>query len=178
MVSCTTKIKYGRGLELTKATPYMIIKATTRLNGYSLSNCETDIFGLQKGLLRETKCVNPRWVIPLILVDPVAHRADHNLDIFRLKIFLISAISSYHLLTKWIIENPWRVPENDLQCWNHSHLIIPRTTTGSPTLIIETLQWRHNERDGVSNHQPRHCLLNRSFRHRRNTTVKDDWNRF
>ena len=23
------------------------------------------------------------------------------------------------------------------------------------------LQWRHNERDGVSNHQPRECLLNR-----------------
>ena len=28
------------------------------------------------------------------------------------------------------------------------------------------LQWRHNERDGVSNHQPRHCLLKRLFRMR------------
>ena len=27
-----------------------------------------------------------------------------------------------------------------------------------------TLQWRHNGRDGVSNDQPRHCLLNRIFR--------------
>ena len=26
------------------------------------------------------------------------------------------------------------------------------------------LQWRHNERDGVSNHQPHDCLLNRLFR--------------
>ena len=26
-----------------------------------------------------------------------------------------------------------------------------------------SLQWRHNERDGVSNHQPHHCLLNRLF---------------
>ena len=26
----------------------------------------------------------------------------------------------------------------------------------------ETLHWRHNDRDGVSNHQPRGCLLNRS----------------
>ena len=25
------------------------------------------------------------------------------------------------------------------------------------------LQWRHNERDGVSNHQPNDCLLNRLF---------------
>ena len=29
-----------------------------------------------------------------------------------------------------------------------------------------TLQWRHNERDGGSNHQPHECLLNRLFRHR------------
>ena len=26
------------------------------------------------------------------------------------------------------------------------------------------LHWRHNGRDGVSNHQPHHCLLNRLFR--------------
>ena len=28
-----------------------------------------------------------------------------------------------------------------------------------------TLQWRHNRRDSVSNHQPHDCLLNRLFRH-------------
>ena len=27
-----------------------------------------------------------------------------------------------------------------------------------------TLRWRHNERDGVSNHQPHDCLLNRLFK--------------
>ena len=27
-----------------------------------------------------------------------------------------------------------------------------------------TLHWRHNEHDGVSNHQPNDCLLNRLFR--------------
>ena len=35
-----------------------------------------------------------------------------------------------------------------------------------------TLQWRHNGRDGVSNHQPRHCLLNRLFRRRSKKTSK------
>ena len=30
--------------------------------------------------------------------------------------------------------------------------------------VMKTLQWRHNERDGVSNHQPPDCLLNRLFR--------------
>ena len=29
--------------------------------------------------------------------------------------------------------------------------------------FFTTLQWRHNERDGVSNHQPHDCLLNRLF---------------
>ena len=35
-----------------------------------------------------------------------------------------------------------------------------------------SLQWRHNERDGVSNHQPRICLLNRLFRRRSRKTSK------
>ena len=29
-----------------------------------------------------------------------------------------------------------------------------------------SLHWRHNDHDGVSNHQPHVCLLNRSFRRR------------
>ena len=35
-----------------------------------------------------------------------------------------------------------------------------------------TLRWCHNERDGVSNHQPHHCLLNRLFRRRSKKTSK------
>ena len=34
------------------------------------------------------------------------------------------------------------------------------------------LQWRHNKRDGVSNHQPHHCLLNRLFKRRSKKTSK------
>ena len=34
------------------------------------------------------------------------------------------------------------------------------------------LRWRHNERDGISNHQPRDCLLNRLFRRRSKKTSK------
>ena len=35
-----------------------------------------------------------------------------------------------------------------------------------PSVYIHTLQWRHNELDDVSNHQPYDCLLNRLFRRR------------
>ena len=30
-------------------------------------------------------------------------------------------------------------------------------------LFVSTLQWRHNERDGVPSHQPHDCLLHRLF---------------
>ena len=45
-----------------------------------------------------------------------------------------------------------------LQNW-HTH----NTHHTPPYATIYTLQWRHNGRDGVSNHQPRDCLLNRLF---------------
>ena len=38
--------------------------------------------------------------------------------------------------------------------------------------MCNALQWRHNERDSVSNHQPYHCLLNRLFRRRSKKTSK------
>ena len=37
---------------------------------------------------------------------------------------------------------------------------------------IETLRWRHNDHDSVSNHQPHGCLLNRLFRRRSKKTSK------
>ena len=38
--------------------------------------------------------------------------------------------------------------------------------------LFETLQWRHNERDGVSNHLRFYCFLNRLFRRRSKKTPK------
>ena len=42
----------------------------------------------------------------------------------------------------------------------------------APGCSGNSLQWCHNGRDGVSNHQPRHCLLNRLFRLRSKKTSK------
>ena len=47
-------------------------------------------------------------------------------------------------------------------------LLTTRLTQKYPT----TLQWRHNERDGVSNQQPHDCLLKRLFRPRSKKTSK------
>ena len=38
--------------------------------------------------------------------------------------------------------------------------------------ILLSLLWRHDGRDGVSNHQPRDCLLNRPFMRRSKKTPK------
>ena len=48
-----------------------------------------------------------------------------------------------------------------------------RELTSNSTLFTPmTLQWRHNERDSVSNHQPNDCLLNRLFGRRSKKTSK------
>ena len=40
------------------------------------------------------------------------------------------------------------------------------------TQQMQSLKWRHNGRDGVSNHQPHDCLLNRLFKCRSKKTSK------
>ena len=45
-----------------------------------------------------------------------------------------------------------------------------RAFTGTCNASQETLQWRHNEQHGVSNHQPHDCLLSRLFRRRSKKT--------
>ena len=45
-------------------------------------------------------------------------------------------------------------------------------TNDQDLFILHALEWRHNGRDGVSNHQPHVCLLNRLFRRRSKKTSK------
>ena len=40
------------------------------------------------------------------------------------------------------------------------------------SMDLHSLQWHHNGHDGISNHQPHHCLLNRLFGHRSKETSK------
>ena len=46
------------------------------------------------------------------------------------------------------------------------------TFIGGWVLLSLSLQWRHNERQGVSNHQPHDCLFNRLFRCRLKKTSR------
>ena len=51
-------------------------------------------------------------------------------------------------------------------------LIILMLETEYSGSLGQSLQWRHNEHDGISNHQPRDCLLKRLFRRRTKKTSK------
>ena len=65
---------------------------------------------------------------------------------------------------------------------NHEGLILPPhlcVTRPDRDILLQsiswsnsTLQWRHNGCDGVSNHHPDGCLLNRLFRRRSKITSK------
>ena len=73
-------------------------------------------------------------------------------------------------------------PDETPMIWAHygvTHGSLHRSqeveATTSATLSEEiwfSLQWRYNERDGVSNHQPHDCLLNFLFRRRSKKTSK------
>ena len=52
-----------------------------------------------------------------------------------------------------------------------THLYIPTEISCKMTCDI-SLRWRHNGHDGVPNHEPRYCLLNRLFGPRSKKTSK------
>ena len=63
--------------------------------------------------------------------------------------------------------------ERALRRWNSSELSWLWGTDASACCLLHiALQGRHNERDGVSNHQPHDCLLKRLFRRRSKKTSK------
>ena len=55
----------------------------------------------------------------------------------------------------------WQLKRRSAIIWTNDGLVYSRA-----------LQWHHNGRDSVSNHQPHDCLLNRLFRRRSKKTSK------
>ena len=53
-----------------------------------------------------------------------------------------------------------------------SLMLIYDNSTQSLLKCLRPIQWCHNEREGISNHQPYDCLLNRLFRSRSIKTSK------
>ena len=74
---------------------------------------------------------------------------------------------------------PWnasgirRVSSHDTTwVFSHKTMASPGAGTNSHDIDLNTLLWRHNDHDGVSNHQSHGCLLSRLFRRRSKKTSK------
>ena len=71
---------------------------------------------------------------------------------------------------------PWIIPQPADFLINGDDIQVGQTyrtaAQGNTSWGLDSLQWRHIGRDGVSNHQPHHCLLNRLFRRRSKKTSK------
>ena len=63
-----------------------------------------------------------------------------------------------HTTTAWICIHGWWSRLSDMRHPELTELL------GKLKRHLKALQWRHNGRNGISNHQPRDCLLNRLFR--------------
>ena len=71
-------------------------------------------------------------------------------------------------LALWVL-GTWHIQSHKLRVYpmKYSHGFVVLCL-----VWLYPLQWRHNGRDGVSNHQPHECLLNRLFRRRSKETSK------
>ena len=83
----------------------------------------------------------------------------------------------HHALTnmdKWLTWAHWELITAVVKRSNKHNIayITAYLTLTDELWVVFTLQWLHNERDGVSNHQPHDCLFNRLFRSRSKKTSK------
>ena len=100
------------------------------------------------------------WVKPVLwqhLLGPISLTIFHQNRNF-LKISFYSYTKSYKVCIRGMDKGMLRYVDKECSC--------------DKTKLPSALQWRHNGCDGVSNHQPHRCLLNRLFRRRSKKTSK------
>ena len=102
-------------------------------------------------------------VVSIVSHDGLAHlamsRESHSASKHRHSIVCSTVYPGWHKK-----HNRYRFPYCDV-ILTGSHNAVPRACP-------ITWQWRHNERDEVSNHHPHDCLLNRLFKRRSKKTSK------
>ena len=93
------------------------------------------------------------------------HHAHYDVTVMELDEVSASVMRSRHL-----IHNTNYMYSADRVTWTYHPLTCDLMKYHLGTRHV--LQWRHNKRDGVSNHHPHDCLLNRLFRRRSKKTSK------
>ena len=126
-----------------------------------------------------TTAGNMQWFIPCILIY-IRWIADLIIALITCQVPITYGTGTISLLCYQMV---WHFPVSSL----HRHKIdrkvrdvflqVIRLSMDSFKLmlrigVLHTLQWRHNGLDGLSNHQPRHCLLSCLLRRRSKKTSK------
>ena len=99
-----------------------------------------------------------------------------RVDVCRFNIYhykIIGVIRYHHQANHThYVELSHRIFEQHSIHISYLRLYLTETCVQAVMHCKQSLWWRHNERDGVSNHQLRDCLLKRLFRRRSNKTSK------
>ena len=85
--------------------------------------------------------------------------------LYEVKWKIAFEIVGFRILTTWQYSH-W------VNCTNGNKMISQTFSELEQQRKIWSLQWRHNDHDSVSNHQPHGCLLKRLFRRRSKKTSK------
>ena len=105
-------------------------------------------------------------------------------DIVCMYIYIYICVTKPRWVKEYILIFDHQIFRNECTVWAKTricfsfaifcsdHCLINHTKPIHWTNIDFTLEWRHNDRDGVSNHQPHNCLLNGLFGPRSNKTSK------
>ena len=80
---------------------------------------------------------------------------------------VVNVLWVYHFFSKKLL-----IPPITVFCWKLYFMVSVIKHLIAFPVIWRTLQWRHNECGGVSNHQPHDCLLSRLFRRGSEKTSK------
>ena len=87
-----------------------------------------------------------------------------------------SAVITRSSMVRYCMNNCRNWSRMSIRWWTHKRHPIPRPNGRAMGCLFQylwdTLQWRHNDHDGVSNHKPYGCLLNCLFRRRSKKTSK------
>ena len=105
---------------------------------------------------------NGNW--PRHAMKPLVWLTQNKIQI----VFIASNISQCDLIpvgAECLIEQyPTELSFHELAQWKVMNLLLTlRNYRKMDWIIMQALRWRHNGRDGISNHQPHDCLLNRLF---------------
>ena len=123
-------------------------------------------------------CIRHQFMPPLPHMGLIKYRIPIQNPLKTQQTCALNSFINCQIVAKSFISCKACIPQKERRCHKQWLLLISKMSRNfflrraSRWNLILSLQWRHNGRDGVSNHQPHDCLLNRLFKRRSKKTSK------